>query len=308
LFAFVLALLVASGAWANQISYFQTQFGTDWTLSGISGLRGLGTGNITIAGVSGTVTRAYLYWHGPTNLSNPAANANVTFNGVPIVGTNIGLSDDNNWGFQNSQAYRADVTALVPGDGVYNVGNMVKPNVEINGSSLVVFYNDGNGLNNRDVVIFDGNDSNLSNPYDPPGWAATLSGINYSGGQASLVVGISDGQSFSDEALLLNGLTVVPAGQNWDGISLPDAGGGVSNGKLYDIASYDVTSFLNLGPNTLSMTGGPLQGDALSLVHFMFDLPAGAAPPDPSVIPEPATLALLGVAGIGLAIRRRKRR
>ncbi|MGH2414946.1 MAG: hypothetical protein ACRDEA_14905, partial [Microcystaceae cyanobacterium] len=106
----LLAILPAAPSLASVLGLFETQFDTDWTSAGFGGMRGIGTGSITLSGVSGTVNQAYLYWNGPTNSSNANANANVTFDGNAVTGTNIGFSDDNFWGFDNSQAYRADVT------------------------------------------------------------------------------------------------------------------------------------------------------------------------------------------------------
>ena len=64
---------------------FTTVQNTDWTQAGVGGLRGLGTGSITLGGVSGTVTQAYLYWAGPTNSDSPTANANVLFGGARLL-------------------------------------------------------------------------------------------------------------------------------------------------------------------------------------------------------------------------------
>lgn len=287
---------------------FQTFTNTDWTISGVSGLRGQGFGNISVSGVSGSVSSAYLYWHGPTNSSDPTVNANVTFNGSSITGTNIGTSQDNFWGFANSQAYRADVSSLVSGNGSYSLSDFIKPNAEINGASLMVFYDDGVVGNNRDVVVFDGNDANFASAFDPAGWQATLNGINYSGGPANLVFGVSDGQSFPDPNALLNGSVLIPPGADpWSGTSVPNAGGGVGNGGLWDIRSYDVTSFLSPGINNLSLQTTTNPGDALSLIHLAFDLPVGAAPPPPGVVPEPGSMALWSaLLGVGLIRRRRK--
>jgi len=178
-----LAALAASalftlGAAANDLQPFTTLQDTDWTQAGVGGLRGVGTGSIALGGVSGSVTQAYLYWAGPTNSTSPTANAAVNFNGTAITGTNIGFSQDNFWNFANSQAYRADVTSLVGGNGAYSLSNFLKPDAEINGASLIVFFNDGNTANNRDVVLFDGNDANFSNPFDALGWNSSLAGIN----------------------------------------------------------------------------------------------------------------------------------
>jgi hypothetical protein len=110
----------------------------------------------------------------------------VTFSGTPIVGTNIGSSDDNCWSFDNSQAYRADVTALVTGNGNYGISNFTKADANVNGLELVVFYDDGNASNNRDIVMFNGNDSNVQNTFDADGWNVTLPGINSAAGTATM--------------------------------------------------------------------------------------------------------------------------
>ena len=36
---------------------------------------GDGTGSIAVSGISGTVSRAFLYWNGPTNSTIQASNA-----------------------------------------------------------------------------------------------------------------------------------------------------------------------------------------------------------------------------------------
>ena len=138
---------------ANELQPFQAVQNTDWAQAGRRRPARAGH-RIDRAGRrdAARVTQAYLYWAGPTDLASPAANASVTFAGAAVTGTNIGVSFDNFWGFLNSQAYRADVTSLVTGNGAYSLANLVKPNVEVNGASLVVFFNDGNAANNQERV------------------------------------------------------------------------------------------------------------------------------------------------------------
>ena len=58
-------------------------------------------------------------------------NSAVTFAGTDIrPGTFLGVSSDNCWGFENSLAYRADVTSLVSGNGVFALTNFTKGGVE----------------------------------------------------------------------------------------------------------------------------------------------------------------------------------
>jgi hypothetical protein len=306
------ALLCASSANANLISFFETEFDTDFASAGVGGLRGNGFGDISLGGVSGTVTRAYLYWHGPTNSDDPAFNANLTFNGTAVTGTNIGFSDSNLWGQQNSQAYRADVTSLVTGSGTYSLAGLQANHS--NGASLVVFYDDGDDSNNFDVVTFDGNDSNIDNPFDPLGWDVTLSGINYTSGTALLSMTVSDGQNFGegdDGIFYLNGVAL-NSGDIFQGASVPQTpGSSVANGGLWDIFTIDITSFLTPGMNTLNLTHVHIF-DALSAIHFAVLLPVGSAPEqpgDPPVVgvPEPATLGLLLAGAFGFGLSRRKK-
>lgn len=259
---------------------------------GFGGMRGNGTGTIAVSGVTGPVARALLYWNGPTNSSDPTANANVIFNGTPVTGTNIGFASDNCWGFQNSQSYQADVTGLVTGDGSYSLSNFdIPPDVEVNGVSLVVFYNDTDTSNDRNVTLWSGNDSNVTpGPgYAADGWDETLNGVQYQGGTASLDFIVSDGQfdgtsTYQDDALVVNGLTLVPAGDIFNGDSTP-AGSFNSNGALWDVKSFDLTPFLTIGSNNIHLTTGAV-GDCLSLVAFAANVPA-SAPPGPMQAQQP---------------------
>ena len=246
---------------------------TDVASFGFGGMRGTGTGTINVSGVTGEVNRALLYWNGPTNSTSPAANAAVTFDGTPVTGTNIGFSSDNCWGFANSQSYRADVTSLVSGNGEYSLADFVKPGVEINGVSLVVFFDDGDTANDRNVVFFDGNDSNVPNTFDADGWNISLAGVDYPGGGASLDFIVSDGQPFGDDALVLNGGELVPAGAIFQGDSVPSG----PFETLWDVESFDMTQFLTTGLNDLNLTTG-LVSDCISAVYVAANVPAAAPP------------------------------
>jgi hypothetical protein len=301
---FTLCLGGTQAALASDLAPFKTVFDTDVTTAGYGGMRDIGSGSLSLSGVTGTVTEAYLYWHGPGNSTDENANAAVTFNGTDISGMSLGLSADNCWGFANSKAYRADVTSLISGDGTYTLENFTKTGENINGVSLIVFYDDGDDTNNRDVVIFDGNDSNIDNAYDAPGWNITLSGINYSSGSANIIWHVSDGQTFPDASVLINSSTFIPAGSVFDGDTTPAGSGGPDNGFLWDIRQDDITSLLSPGMNSLNISSG-VSSDCLSCVAILIDLPEGAAPP-PNGVPSPNTLVLLAAGLFGLSRRNRK--
>jgi hypothetical protein len=279
-----LALAVAP-AQANDIASFKTVFSTDVAYAGYGGVRGGdGTGTLTVAGVSGEVTEAYLYWQGPTNSEDADSNAAISFDGTDITGTNIGLSSDNCWGFDNSQAYRADVTSLVDGNGAYPVADLIKPGVaDISGLSLLVFFDDGDESNDRDVVLFEGNDSNVpDNGFDADGWNVVLDGINYDSGSASLDFHVADGQSFPEAAVTLNGTEVFAEGGIFEGSTVPNGPtAGNTSGGLWDIRSIDVTAQLTPGANTFTIESG-YTNDCLSLVVAAINLPAGSAPEQPT--------------------------
>lgn len=292
----LVTLAFSNAVSANVISLFETQRDADFAYAGVGGLRGTGAGDIALSGVTGSVSQAYLYWHGPTDSADPAFNANIMLDGNAVSGSNIGFSDDNFWGQANSQAYRADVTSLISGDGTYSLSGLSADNT--NGASLVVFYDDGDSTNNRDIVTFDGNDANFPNSFDTDGWDVTLSGISYSSGTASLVMGVSDGQDFglgNDGDFFINGINISTI---FDGITVPTtAGTTVVNGGLWDLLEIDITSFLTPGLNTINLTHTG-NSDALSAIHFHVNLPSGAAPPDPDPVdaPKPLVLFLLGTA------------
>jgi len=128
----------------------------DYVAAGV-GLRGQVTGTINIAGIpaGSSVVKAYLYWGYLENNPNPAL-ANLTFGGTPIVGTQIGVGPDTCWGRNNSFAYRADVTALVPGNGAYVLTGVASGgNVLAQGASLVVIFSNA-AQPTRTVFLYDG--------------------------------------------------------------------------------------------------------------------------------------------------------
>ena len=266
-------------------SYFTTIRNTDVASAGFGGMRDNGSGSIQLSGVSGAITHAYLFWNGPTDSNDRRANDTVVFNGHGITGVNIGFSSDNGWEYLNSQSYRADVTHFVNGNGLYALHDFTKNAANANGASLIVFYNDASSANDRDVIIYNGNDSNAPNGYDSDGWNLDLNGINYTSGSASLELHASDGQSAAGEGgITINGDTLVPDGQIFSGDSVPSNPGRLDEDRaLWDKKSFNIDSFLTPGDDDLAVKSDWLgEGDLVSLVVATVNLPAGSAPAVPS--------------------------
>ena len=128
----------------------------DVTSAGV-GLRGIGTGTISLTGIpaGATVQRAFLYW---ATLGTAGTFTAPTLNGTSLTGSLIGQSDDPFWGSFQSFAYRAEVTALVTGNGTYTVAGLPAAGPTVNdseGANLVVIYSLP-GAAARMVTINDG--------------------------------------------------------------------------------------------------------------------------------------------------------
>lgn len=308
----VLCLLLVGTVHSTPVSQSRVAVNVDWCSAGISGT-GDGSGTISLNCVTGVVQKAYLYWHGIDNSSSSAVydNASITMNGIPVTGTSLGDATTNCWGEGTSRAFEADVTALVLGNGTYALSGLsALTGHNSNGASLVVVFDDGNDTNNRDLVFYTGNDSNVaaSFPGEDDGWHASLSGINYGGGPVAAQIHLGDGQTFGVPPGLGDGdlefstisgtLRVIDTTIHYDGISLPTAGTSrAPNGELWDIHTFDITTAFGgtSGLVTLNIDGlgfsNPLPGsdatnDCLGLVVLLLDLEPFSAPVEISLQPK----------------------
>lgn len=295
--AFISMLALGDPAQAVPVSHTRTESNIDWTSAGVSGVGG-GSGTIQLTGVSGTVLKAFLYWHGIDNGGSGAVydNANVTIAGNPVTGTSLGDATTNCWGLGSSRTFRSDVTAYVTGNGNYLIQGLSAPGHSANGASLVVIFNDGNPANNRDLVFFEGNDSNVTEsfPGENSGWHATLEPIDFSGGSVNVQLHVADGQSANDNSLTFFGdvpVVLPDTALRWDGNSVPSAGTSRSPfGGLWDIHTFDISGvFTSTGIKTLQIDGQEPFDDCLGLALLLVDLAPGSAPP---VDKEPPTCPL----------------
>ena len=281
--AIALLLMGTAPVSAAEVVEYDSVYNTDFAWAGVGGLDGVGEGEIVVVGVTGTVTRALLFWQGNATSSDENVNATVTIDGQDVTGTMIGKSSSNCWNEPFSYGYRADVTGMVTGDGTYQLTNFEKVGGKASGASIVIFFDNGDSTDDRDVVIYNGNDSDTTYagpPADAEGWDVALSGIEYVGGDVSLDLIVADGQDGEDGPVYVNG-TEIASGETFDGSSVPNAGEGQSR---WDNTSFDVTQFLEPGTNDLNVTE-TYGNDCLALVVAMVNLPAGSAPGSPGTNP-----------------------
>jgi hypothetical protein len=302
--AVVLTAAIAARSYATPIHNAHTEVNVDWTSAGVGGVGNTGSGSINLTGVNGTVKKAFLYWSGIDLIAAGGDgvydNEVVSINGNQVSGVSLGDSTTNCWGSGSSRAFRADVTSFVSGNGTYNItGLSAKPGHNGNGASLVVTFDDGNPTNNRDLVFFEGNDSNNpeGRPDEDNGWNATLANINYPGGQVGVQFHVADGQTFGDNTVTFSGggtVSIPDTTLLWDGNSVPSAGASrAPNGSLWDIHTFDVTgAFGSPGLSTLTMSGQLPVNDCIALVLLIMDLTAGSAPPTftPTLTPTPTNM------------------
>ena len=281
---------LASTASATPVTLGRTEVRTDYVSAGIGGV-GIGTASITVSGVNGGVRKAFLYWHGIDNSSSLAVydNPTIQFANTQVTGISLGDAETNCWGAGSSRAFFADVTTLVTGNGSYPISGFNGATGHLgNGASLIVLFNDANQDNDRDLVFFEGNDSDVIQtgvpPGDAAGWAATLSNINYTGGQVFAQMHVGDGQSFSDTTVTFAGVgssvNIVDTTQLWDGNTVPNAGVGRAGvDGLWDIHTFNITAAFGApGVQTVALSGMNGSSDCHSLVTLMLDLGAGSAP------------------------------
>ena len=267
---------------------FQTVANTDYAPFGLGGMDS-GSGSITVTGISGTVTAAYLYWHYVDGSSPSPPTSSVIFAGTSLPGTLVGTSGPACWG-GTSHTFRTNVTAQVTGNGTYTISglpsNYTVTGRSTNGVSLLIFYNDGNGTNNRDIYVYEGNDQMIAEsfPGETDGWSAAFNNISYGGsGAASLQVHVADGQTFTDPTSFVTGpggMLTIPdqAGGRYDGDSVPSAGLSRTSETLWDIHTFVITSALTSGSNNITFTAPRdfSASDCIGLIVAVVNVPSAA--------------------------------
>lgn len=225
-----------------------------------TGLRNRSRGTIAITGIppGATVTQAVLIW-GILYDGEQPSNA-LTFDGHQVTANlTSNVSGNLCWGDTATVGYAADVTQYVDGNGTFEVTN--PPNGEVrvdespygalpytDGASLVVFYN-GGGANNQ--VLSDFSYNTNTDPTTEESITRSFTGIDSTGGPASLTLAGPDGQNNGGKSFTFTGSGELDVNDPFEG-GAPQEGPSFPIGNLWDDEVFDVSSILPAGQQTLT--------------------------------------------------------
>jgi hypothetical protein len=293
---------VLSGTPLTEFERFED---VDWTSAGVGGIEREDTQvPIELDGIApgSTVRNAYLYWHGFDYADGEYDQSAISFDGNVVTGESLGVGDNANLTTGGTgQAFRADISAYVSGNGTYQIAGLSPdPSDYISGVSLIVLYNDSDPLNDRDLVLYDGNDHDER----IDDWVVTIPNVNYLGtGDVTAQIHVALGQDFSsifsDSDLWFSTtdagaverqhefVDIAPSdapGGQLDGRAVQtDLGFAGANGSFWDVHDFDLAPlFPDPGTYELEHSAEPLLGqvNVHGLVLLAVDTPAVTnAPP-----------------------------
>lgn len=265
----------------NKMSLQQRTFVCGGKVQAGTPIAGLGgtSGTITISGIplTATVHQATLFWTVLTTDPASAVGQNITFNGNPIVGTNIGRAAETPCFPQPSTiAWKGDVTALVvsPGNGAYTAAGFpasggVSGTNYVEGVTLQILWKDPNGPLTEDVLYHTGTNGLLA-VTQANLFSQSLTGFqaNASGPvTATLYEVIGNGQTNASENLRFDGCAAgeINLDNTLDGSTVARAPATCTASPVappecfWDDDVHDVSSQINNNCTTATLKSDPLQ-------------------------------------------------
>ena len=230
-------------------------------------LRGRASGDIVLNTIpqGAAVEQAFLYW---ATLGSANTFTTPTLNGTEVSGQLIGRSADPCTGLASSFTYRADVTDLVNGNGVYTVARLprgILPNAGnvAEGASLVVVYSLATAPF-RTILIADGA---VTLDFDAHTYTYRIDGYrtDVPVTDAHITYILADGQSeYVTGALEFNTQTIDQ--RNFTGV----------NGDYWDTLTYNVTDLAPTSPSATTLNnnlpGNPNSPDCLVWAATVFSV------------------------------------
>ncbi|GAB4138835.1 MAG: hypothetical protein Fur0041_13890 [Bacteroidia bacterium] len=116
----------------------------------------------TISGIPAcaVIEKAFLWAEGSGNGAAQTATIAGPYGTASFPMTLVGSGPDKCWGYSGSHTYRADVTSIVGGNGVYNISGLLTnpptPGNDMDGATLFVIYSDPTATYQGTMVIHDG--------------------------------------------------------------------------------------------------------------------------------------------------------
>lgn len=228
-----------------------------------TGLRNRQHGAVTIDGLppGATVGRAVLIWGILYDGTRP--DNSINFDGHKVTAdVTSDVSGTLCWTDDHTVGYAADVTDWVAGNGTYQITDPPRGATSVDaephatlpytdGATLLVFYN-GGGAHNQ--VLSDFTYNTNTDPDTDDEITRTFTGINSVGLPASLTLAGPDGQDSPEEFTITGADAADPIflDDTFDGSDHQD-GPSFPIGNLWDTDTFDVTSVLPAGQQTLTI-------------------------------------------------------
>jgi len=191
-----------------------------------------------------TVLHAFLYWS-----IQGLEDSTVNMNGTRVIGTRIGKAGPSCWGGDATYSYRADVTQLVPGNGVFKISELLSAATAVgdaNGVSIMVIYQDLTATHTTQIIVHDGARA-ASNMGDVTSSIFESLDVPVIPNKSTFGLMVGDGEDRPDGPLTFMGSTIAT-----------NAFAGI-DGPMWDDLQFDVNSLMLPGTTQAMWSQGQVQ-------------------------------------------------